>query len=637
MSQLTESNELAIKQHFARLLLFGLGVTVIGTQIACLNENEDFFGVVEIQRPLSQLNTIVGTEPKTIDPGLSQETSGGFLVRNLFAGLVQPNPKTLKPEPDLATDWIVEDNGQRYTFNLRENLTWSDGHPLTADDFVWSMLRVLDPQTRSVYANFFYSLLNADAFHGGAIYIKQLTSEVTKQILEEKFSKNYKVKNIRLSHWPEANGAFVWLDEKKQGKNKFIDEFNGKRVKTSTLSVSMAQSSVVGIRKLSPTKIEFRLSGPIPYFLHQLAFYTALPAPRHVMERLAKEGKNPRLWTRPEHIVTNGPYKLTAWKFRQKFVLEKNPRYWMADKISIDKVNIDIVENSFTVMNMYRMGLIDWIGSTSGIPSEYLSYMKKRKDYHHSFYLAVYYYLLNVNKPPLDDVRVRKALYLSIKRSDITEYILRGGQIPTGSMVSGGLDGYPKLDNKIYDLKQAKQLLAEAGYPNGEGLPEIELMYNTSEGHKQIAEAVQQMWKKDLGVRVRLRNMEWNVYLGFLQKKDFQVARMAWVGDYPDPYTFLSMFLSNSENNRTGWANARYDQLLAQANLEPDAAKRLYLLAEAEKELLAEIPAIPIYQYSRGDLVKPYVRGFYSNVENIHPIKYMSIDGKFSHSQQRDL
>ena len=214
---------------------------------------------------------------------------------------------------------------------------------------------------------------------------------------------------------------------------------------------------------------------------------------------------------------------------------------------------------------------------------------------------------------------------MAIDRQSICENVSRAGEQPAASLCPPGMTGYTPPTGAVYDVEQAKKLLAEAGYPGGRGLPTIEILYNDLDAHRTIAETIQQMWKENLGVDAELRGLEWGVYLDSQHTLDYDTCRAGWVADYADPNTFLDMFVTGGDNNQTGWSNARYDELIRQAANEPDAAKRMEQLAEAETILLDEQPIIPIYFRVSKNLVQPRVKGFFHSVNDEHPLKLIEV------------
>ena len=382
----------------------------------------------------------------------------------------------------------------------------------------------------------------------------------------------------------------------------------------------------LGVRAVDDLTLVVELEDPLPYVLSFLTFYSFMPIPRHLLADLERRGIDEALWTRPEHVVSNGPYRLSEWKFRQRMVFERNPRYWDAANVRLDRVQVAMVESYTTALNMYAAGEFDWPGSNTSLPAEFMDYLAGFKDYRRHPYLASYYYWINTKAPPLDNPLLRRALALAIDREALVRHVTRGGQIPAADLVPDGVAGYQALGRPLFDPEAARRLLAEAGYASGADVPAITLTYNTSEGHKQVAEAVQQMWKDVLGISVELENQEWKVFLSTAEMNNFQLCRMGWTADYADPFTFLELLTSACGNNHSNWSDPTYDRLLKEANREPDPATRLAKFREAEALALEQQPLIPLYTYTRTQLVKPYVRGIWGNHQDRHPWKYIWID-----------
>jgi len=241
----------------------------------------------------------------------------------------------------------------------------------------------------------------------------------------------------------------------------------------------------------------------------------------------------------------------------------------------------------------------------------------------------VYFSWLNTERLPLNHPKLREALKLAVDRGALVKHVLGGGQIPTSDLVPVGLGGYKGINASTFDPAAAREAMHAAGYKRGADVPTITLTYNTSEGHKQIAEAVQQMWKKHLGISIEIENQEWKVFLKKLNSMDFQMARMGWIGDYADPYTFLELLRGQNGNNHSGWRSPEYEKLLDQANATLDSAARLGLLRGAETLAMQHTPLIPFYVYTRTELWKPYFMGHWPNYQNSHMFKYWWIDPRW--------
>jgi oligopeptide transport system substrate-binding protein len=599
----------------------GLCAIVISSGAGCTRAGSGYYGTTEPKHPPDEVWTNLSIEPEYIDPGKASDAAGGTVITNVFAGLTQAHPVTLEPMPDIAERWEISADGLQYTFHLRES-TWSDGTPLTAADFVYAWQRVLNPETASKYASFLYPIRYGEMFGRRALLLRGVgnASEAQLRALVEPLAP---IEVLRLA--PALDGAFVVIggaDEQKPALRQRVQQaLQGKQLAEQPLQIAACDASLVGVHAPDPHTLVVDLEDPLPYFLDIVKFYTAMPVPRHVLERLERAGQNTDLWTRPENIVSNGAYVIAGAKFRQYLNLKKNPRYWDAAHVRTPRIRMAMIESSNTTLNMYEAGELDSIGSQASLPAEFMDHLAHYKDFQRAPYMGSYFYWVNVHAPPLDDPRVRNALRFAIDRKLLVDKVLRAGQIPSADMVPVGLGGYPGIGSPIFDPERARQLLREAGYGPDHPLPRITLRYNTSEGHKQVAEAIQAMWRKNLGIEIELENQEWKVFLKTLQTHDFQVARMGWIGDYPDPFTFLDVVSSQSGNNHSGWADPEYDALLKRANAQRDPVQRLVLLQQAERRMMDAAPVLPIYVYTRSEMTKPYLRGHYLNYENRHLFK----------------
>jgi len=541
-----------------RLLLLALALGALGcaqprdARFASASAGPRYFG--DVTPPAD--NTLTynnGAEPEGIDPGVISGQPDGRVARAIFEGLTTPNPRTLEPEPGQAYRWEVSADGLTYTFHLRPGLVWSNGAPLGAEDFRWSWIRVLRPETASRYASFLYPVRGAEDFNHGRI-----------------------------------------RDERQ-----------------------------VGIQAPDDSTFVVTLAAPTPYFLFLTEYYTLLPVPRAVIER-----QGPR-WTRPEHIVGNGPFVLRSWRQGDRLVFDKNPRYWDAARVRLDHVVALSLEDLNTCVNLYKAGVVDW--NPSGyVPSQFIPYLREYSDYRGGTYQAVAYYSINVTRKPFDNVWVRRALAFAMDRDAIARGLLKGSRMPWGNLVPMGYPGYPRPPGQTYDPARARDCMARAGFPGGRGFPTISILFNTSEDGKRIAEAVQSMWSRTLGIHVEVLNQEWGSYLQATVALQYDVARRSWVGDYLDPTTFLGTMKSGDGNNRTGWSDAHYDGLLRAAAVELDPEKRMRTLAQAEALLLDQAPVIPIYHFATSEMVKPYVRGIEDTPLDVHPLKYVWIDRGWS-------
>jgi len=376
--------------------------------------------------------------------------------------------------------------------------------------------------------------------------------------------------------------------------------------------------------------LEIGLNNPTAFFLNLMAFYPTFPVHRPSLEAAIERGDEAS-WLEPEHLVTNGPYTVEFRRVNDRIRCRKSPNYWDADEVAFETVDILAVEHTVTGLNLYLTGECDWLETT---PPSLIPRLVDREDFDPAPYLGTYFYRVNVDRSPFDDPRVRRALALSIDRDAICKNISKAGEVPAFSFVPPGMPGYSGVEmqrpnDSDYEraralrLEEAKRLFAEAGYgPGGEELRTIQIHYNTNETHKDIAEVIMDTWKRELGLTVKPNQEEWKVYLDTQSNVNFDVSRSAWIGDYLDANTFLDMFVTDGENNRTGWGDPRYDELIAAASREPDQAKRLAHLQDAERILMDALPIIPIYFYVTKNMVNPRLGGFHENLLDEHYPKF---------------
>jgi oligopeptide transport system substrate-binding protein len=382
----------------------------------------------------------------------------------------------------------------------------------------------------------------------------------------------------------------------------------------------IADFSRVGVRALDDRTLEVRLENPTPFFLDLCATPPLQPVPVRVIEQAGDD------WIKPGHIVNNGAYLLEAWRINDRIRLRKNPLYWDRAHVALETVDVLPISKANVAFNFYASGEADVMLDKGVVPSALLDELKKRPDFHAAPFLGSYFVRFNCAKGPFADERVRRAFALAVDRERIVKKITRAGELPATTLVPPGVAGYHSPAGLGYDPEKARALMAEAGYPGGKGFP-LTTRYLFSEGelNEAIAVELQSMWSQTLGVQVSLARQEWKVYLNSLNSLDYDLARSTWVGDYPDPNTFLDMFLTGGGNNRTGWSDPAYDGLIAQAAAEGDAAKRFAILARAEEMLVARQAVIcPLYFYVGIQLYDPKrVGGIEPNVLDEHPIRLM--------------
>jgi oligopeptide transport system substrate-binding protein len=378
----------------------------------------------------------------------------------------------------------------------------------------------------------------------------------------------------------------------------------------------------VGVKAINDLTLQVELQAPTPYFLTLLSHPSTFPVHRPTIEEFGDIDDPGSLWTRAGNYVGNGPFVLTEWALNRIIRIEKSPSYRDAEKIKLNEVRFYPIDNLSTEERMFRANTLH---ITESIPSEKIAVYqaKNSREIKISPYFGTYYYRINTLKPPMDDKRIRLALAMTIDRQKIVTAITKGGQIPAYNFTPPDTEGFTARAKIPFDIERAQQLLADAGYPGAEGLGPIEILYNTSEGHKKIAIAIQQMWKLALDIDVKLYNQDWKSSLITISNLDYQVARSAWIGDYPDPNTFLDTMTTGNGNNRTGFTNAEYDALIRKAANTMDQQQRFEYFQQAEQILTEEVPVIPIYTYTQNYLRSNDVKGWHDNVLDYHPLKYV--------------
>jgi len=382
--------------------------------------------------------------------------------------------------------------------------------------------------------------------------------------------------------------------------------------------------SQVGAKALDDRTLEVTLEAANPSFLSMQIHSAWYPVHQATVEAFGRIDQRDNRWSRPGNFVGNGAFVLERWVPNNVIEVVKNDLYWNAASVRLPRIQFYPIDNLLTEERSFRTGRLDL---TENCPIEKIPvYVRERPDLIRiDPYLGTYFYRINTTRPPFDDVRVRKAFAFALNRDAIAHDVLTAGQKPARTYCVPEAVGYTCPVAIDYNVAEARRLLEEAGYPGGKGLPRVEILFNTSEAHKLIAEAVQRMWKENLGANITLVNQDWKVYLESQNSLDYQVARASWIGDYNDPVNFLDCFITNGGNNRTGWSSPEYDGLLHQASREPDPKTRLDLLAKAEGILLSEAPIIPIYHYVHPYLRSPDIIDWQTNILGYISFKHLDL------------
>ncbi len=483
-----------------------------------------------------------GVEPLDLDPQVTTGASENKIHQALFEGLITPHPETLEPEPGVAESWDISGDGLVYTFQLRKDARWSNGDPVTAEDFIYSWKRILNPEFAAPNTFLYKPVKNALAYNEGE-----------------------------------------------------LEDFES-----------------VGFKARDSHTLVIELEYPTPHFLNMLLHPAWFPVHQPTIEKHDAFERRDSGWTQTGNHVGNGPFRLTEWKINQVVSTEKNPYYWDGETVRLEEIHFYPIDDLNAEERAFLGGQLHITSSLPGI---------KVNQYRGSEYLRIdpeigtYYYVFNVRKPPFDDVSIRRRLSASIDRDSITG-LLASGVIATERLLPPSV--------RLTEANVLPEELAEnrGMHPAVDGK---ELLFNTSDDHRMVAEAVQQMWKIKHGVSIELRNQEWKALLATRAEGDYEIIRAGWLADFPAPETFLDIWTSTSENNYSGWSNETFDDLLDYSK-PYDGLSREERIAEAERILLEEAPLIPIYHYVIKYLIHPSVRNWHVTPMDRHPYKYVYLE-----------
>lgn len=510
-----------------------------------------------------ELTVNIASEPQTIDPALNSAVDGAIMINHMFEGLMRwvdsgaetvgsdgtcTNAELSYGQAESYDKVSNEDGTVTYTFHLRDGIKWSDGQDVTAQDFVFSWQRLVNPETAADYSYMIDCVVNANAIMNGEM-----------------------------------------------------------------------DPSELGVSAPDDKTFVVTITSDLPYFTEICAFPATFP----VREDIVSDSQ----WTySPDTYISNGAYKMTSRVTNSEIVMEKNENYYGVDTLGPDKITFKLMDDANAMLSGFNSGELDFIES---MPTDEVAGLLASGDLKIVDYIGTYYVCYQTQKAPFDDPRVRQAFTLAVDRTYIVEQITQTGQVEAGGYVPAGVydaagatgDDFRTVGGDYYaptdadyeaNCEKARELLAEAGYPNGEGFPVVTYLYNTDDSHKAVAEALQNMWQTQLGVTVQLDNQEWATFLQTRKDGDYSIARNGWIADYNDPMSFLDMWLTGGGNNDAQYSNPDYDALIQQAKAATDPAERMELMHQAENILVGQDWVVnPLYFYTQKYMLADGIQGMY--------------------------
>ncbi|HEY2963335.1 MAG TPA: peptide ABC transporter substrate-binding protein [Pyrinomonadaceae bacterium] len=637
-----------LKQFTALVLLAAMAYSTLSCAVA--SSSELYFG--KTTPPARNIfRYVTGEEPESLDPAISNGQPEARIYMALFEGLVEYDPKTLAPIPELATHWRPNDDSSEFTFYLRRDARWSNGDPIDANDFVYSFRRAFAKETASRNAYMGYYLKYAQPFNEGKVFVRDprngnflLAKDFDDSLPPEPLS-GTPVDPAKGEYQPTpqdaqapADSAFhqslhtplrLTLPGDEKSRTKLLNADPKLKDAVAGKEFVPVKAEDLGIEAVDNYTLRISLTLPAPFFVGMLAHQVFRIVPRKAVENYGEQ------WTQPGNIVTCGPFKLKTWQPYDKLVVERDPMYWDAASVKLDEIHFYPMSDNPTIMNLYKVGDVDAVLNHT-VPNAWLHIVRTKQDYMDAVEASIDYLLINTTKPPMNDVKVRRAFNMSIDKNAWAAW--RKIVKPLTAFTPTGIfAGYPQPTGDAFNPDEARKLLGEAGYPvtkNSDGsyscpkfpVDQVEYIYNTQESNKAMAEWMQAQWKQNLGITVTLRNMDWKTFLNAKNKLDFKgFARGAWGADYMDPFTFLSLFYTVNDSG-SGWSDPEFVKLLDEANRTLDSKKRYDLLAQAEAFMLKAQPVIPLDTASVNWVKKPYVKGMYPNAASLFAWKYVYIE-----------
>ena len=630
---------------------------LIAAGCAASANNNGFFGKTDPPRE-NILRYVSGSEPESIDPQIPTGQNEARICLALYEGLTEYDPRTSQPIPALAERWQANKDWSEVVFYLRHDGRFSNGEPITARDFGYTIRRGLTPEVGARYASLAYPIKYAQAFNEGGVFVFDPNSKAF--LLEKDFEQppqaaagsqssgstteseplsSQAIASVSDEYPPNApvaaDSAFhhlmhapvrVVLPGKEKDRVAALEANPRLKAAIAGKQFVPVTAGDVGVEAVDDYTLRVVLVKPAPYFISMMPhqFFRALH-----QKTIEKFGS---AWTDAANIVTSGPFTLESWKHYDRLIVKRDPKYWDAASVKLDKIIFLMLADNITMLNLYKAGELEATYNHT-VPAAWLDIIAPLKDFMDAPEAAIDFYNFNTTTGPTRDVRVRKALNMSIDKKAMADW--RHVKPLTSMTPAGIFPGYPQPKGDPFDPDKAKRLLVAAGYGDASGnfdpkklsATDIEVLTNPDGSNIPYAEFMQAQWKQNLGVTIPIRVMEGKTFFKAQAQLEYKgVSRTGWGADYMDPYTFLVLFYTPSGNNGTGWWDPKYVELLDQANRTIDHQQRYALLAQAEQILLDAQPVLPIVVGTTRFLKKPYVKGMYPNPAALHPWKWVYIE-----------
>lgn len=639
--------ELTLKQITSLIALLAFALAGVSCKSA---QGEVFFGKTK-PPDRNVLHYYTGDEPESLDPQVSSGQPESRIYMALFEGLVEYDPKDMHPIPAIAERWDINDDFSEFVFHLRRNARWSNGDLINANDFVYTFRRGLSPKLASRNAGFGYYLRYGEAYNQGAVFVRDASNHF---LLEKDFASegNASQQLGQKQLTPAQSGYKPTAQESTSDRDTPFHQFmhsparltlpgdektrNSLLAKDAKLKVAVAgkefvevKAEDIGVEAVDDYTLRLSLRQSAPFFLGLLANQFFRLVPRSAVNTYGEQ------WATPGHMVTCGPFKLKSWKPYNELDVERDPMYWDSASVHLDEIDFYPLVDLSTAMNLYKVGELDAV-SNHTVPNAWVDVVRQKKDYMIAPEAASIYIHINTTKPPMNDVRVRKAFNMAIDKDNWIKWRKIVKPLD-GIMPEGIFSGYPYPRGDSFDAEKARQLLAQAGYPvtkKGDGsyecptfpVDQVEYTFPTASTNKTMAEFMQAQWKQNLGITISLRSMEFKTFITYRANLEYKgMAFGAFSADYLDPYTFSSIFYTPTGDNGTGWWDQKYVDMLDEANTLP-APRRFELLARAEQLMIDAQPIIPIETGAVNWTKKPYVKGLYPNAGSLFAWKFVYIE-----------